>query len=132
MSAQRARPSEAFSAIRVVHRYASISPRKARLVIDLVRGAAVDDAFNILRMTRKRASAMIAKLLRSAVATAGERHDVEAEDLFISRAWVDAGPVRKTWWPRPRGMVARKRHRTSHINLVVESLEAGEGEKARL
>jgi len=105
--------------VKVAHRYAKISPRKARLVIDLVRGAPVDEAFNLLRMTHKRASPMIKKLLRSAVATAGERYDVEAENMVIARAWVDVGPTRRTWWPRPRGMVAHKLHRTSHIHLII-------------
>jgi len=109
--------------LKVAHRYASISPRKARLVVDVVRGERVDDALNTLRLTRKRASAMVSKLLRSAVATAAERFDVEPEELVISKAWVDPGPVRKGWWARPRGMAARLRYRTSHINLVVSSPE---------
>jgi len=97
--------------------------------VDLIRGVSVDEAFNTLRMTRKRASAIVAKLLKSAVATAGERHDTEAEELYIKRAWVDGGPMRKTLWPRPRGMATRKRHRTSHVNLVVASYEeTGEDE----
>ena len=114
--------------VKVSHRYAKISPRKVRLVIDVIRGVDVDEAFNLLRLTRKRASPMIAKLLRSAVAAAGEHHDVEAEDLVVAQAWVDAGPMRKTWWPRPRGMVAHKRHRTSHINLVIAGEKTVEAE----
>ena len=129
MCAMQAQPDQTLE-VAVSRRYAPISPRKVRLVVDLIRGASVDEAFNILRMTRKRASVMIAKLLKSAVATAGEQHDTEAQDLYIKRTWVDGGPVRKTWWARPRGMAARKRHRTSHINLVVaayeESDEGGE------
>ena len=117
--------------IKVAHRYARISPHKARPVIDLIRGVAVDEAFNILRLTRKRASPMIDKLLRSAVATAAERHDIEPEDLVVTEAWVDAGPMRYTWWARPRGSAARKRHRTSHINLVVSSREPPESGDAR-
>ena len=113
--------------VKVARRYATISPQKARLVIDLIRGVTVDEAFTVLRLTRKRASPMIEKLLRAAVASAGEQHDIEAEDLFVERAWVDVGPTRKTWWPRPRGMAARKRHRTSHIHLVVSGEEKTEG-----
>ena len=105
--------------VKVTHKFAKISPRKARLVVGLIRGAQVDDAFNVLRMTRKRASPMVSKLLRSAVATAGERYDVESDELIVSRAWVDGGPARRTWWARPRGMAATKRHRTSHISLVI-------------
>ena len=107
--------------LEVSYRYAKIAPRKARLVMDLVRGASVDDALNTLRLTRKRASTMIAKLLKSAVATAAERFDSEPEDLRISKAWVDPGPMRKGWFARPRGMAARMRYRTSHIHLVVSS-----------
>jgi len=114
--------------VKVAHRYAKISPRKARLVIDLIRGTAVDDAFNTLRMTRKRASSMVEKLLRAAVATAGDRHDAEPEGLSISRAWVDGGPTRRSWWPRPRGMVANKIHRTSHIHLVITDKSPEENE----
>jgi len=109
--------------VKVAHRYAKISPRKARLVVDLIRGEGVDDALNTLRLTRKRASVMVSRLLRSAVAAAAERHDVETDELFVKRAWVDGGPMWKTWWARPRGMAARKRHRRSHINLVVATRE---------
>lgn len=111
--------------IKVVHRYAKISPHKARLVVDLIRGARVDDALVTLQLTRKRAAAMIGKLLHSAVATAAERHDVEAEGLVVARTWVDGGPARKTWWMRPRGMAAQKKHRTSHINVVIATQEEG-------
>lgn len=109
--------------LKVAYRHARISPTKARLVVDLVRGARVDDALNILRATRKRAAPMVAKLLKSAVATAGEQFDVEPEDLVISRAWVDSGPTRKGWFPRPRGMAARMRYRSSHITLVIAAPE---------
>ena len=117
--------------VKVAHRFAMISPRKARLVIDLIRGVPVDEAFNVLQLTRKRASPMVAKLLRSAVATAGEEHDMEPEDMLVSRAWVDAGPARTTWWARPRGVAAEKRHRTSHIHLVVSDVREEEGEGNR-
>jgi len=119
--------------LKVAYRYARISPRKARLVMDLIRGASADEALNVLRLTRKRASTMIDKLLKSAVATAAERFDVEPDDLVVSKGWVDAGPMRKGWFARPRGMAARMRYRTSHIHLVVsapdEKTEKGEGKR---
>lgn len=105
--------------VKVAHRYAGISPRKARLVVDLIRGATVDDAFSMLQLARKRASSLVAKLLRSAVAAAAERSAVEADELFVKKAWVDPGPTLKGWWARPRGTAARLRHRSSHITLVV-------------
>jgi large subunit ribosomal protein L22 len=107
--------------LEVSYRYAKVAPRKARLVVDLVRGASVDDALNTLRLTRKRTSAMVTKLLKSAVATASERFDSEPEDLLVSKAWVNPGPMRKGWFARPRGMSARMRFRTCHIHLVVSS-----------
>jgi large subunit ribosomal protein L22 len=109
--------------IKVIHRFAPISAHKARLVADLIRGRSVDDALITLQMTRKRASTMINKLLHSAVASAADRFDVEPDELKIAKVWVDGGPMRKTWWARPRGMVATKLHRTSHINLVVATQE---------
>jgi large subunit ribosomal protein L22 len=117
--------------LEVSYRYAKVAPRKARLVVDLVRGASVDDALNTLRLTRKRTSAMVTKLLKSAVATASERFDSEPEDLLVSKAWVDPGPMRKGWFARPRGMAARMRFRTCHIHLVVSSApeEAPEEQK---
>ena len=117
--------------IKVAHRFAKISPRKARLVIDLIRGETVDEALNTLRLTRKRASVFIRKLLRSAVATAAERADVEPDALVVEKAWVDGGPVRRTWWMRPRGMNAPKLHRTSHINIVVASVEKPKEEEGQ-
>lgn len=101
------------------HKFADIAPRKARLVADLVRGLPVEDALDTLRLTRKRASGMIAKVVRSAVAAASEQHDVDAESLRVSRVWIDEGPMRRKFWARPRGMWARKLHRTSHIHVVL-------------
>lgn len=112
--------------LKVACRFAKISPTKVRLVVDLIRGRSVDDALNTLRMTRKRAAPMIDKLLKSAVATAAERFDTEPEQLVVAQAWVDGGPTRKGWWARPRGMAARLRYRSSHINLVISAPEAVE------
>lgn len=106
------------------HKFADIAPRKARLVADLVRGQPVEDALETLRLTRKRASGMIAKVVRAAAAAASEQHDVEADNLLVSRIWVDEGPMRRKFWARPRGMWARKLHRTSHIHIVLCDDEA--------
>jgi large subunit ribosomal protein L22 len=118
--------------LEVSYRYAKVAPRKARLVVDLIRGVSVNEALDTLRLTRKRTSAMVTKLLKSAVATASES-DVEPEDLIVSKAWVDAGPMRKGWFARPRGMAARMRYRTSHIHLVLSSAaeEPEEGKPAK-
>lgn len=101
------------------YKYARISPRKARYVIDLVRGKSVNDALRILRLTHKRASYMIDKVIRAAVATANENIDVDVESLYVKQALVDAGPTRKWQRPRPRGMSARILKRTSHISVTL-------------
>ena len=101
------------------YRYARISPRKVRYVIDLVRGKSVNDALRILRVTHKRASYMIDKVIRAAVAAANENLDVDVDLLYVTQALVDAGPSRKWQRPRPRGMSARILKRTSHITVVL-------------
>ena len=101
------------------HRFAKISPRRVRMVADLIRGERVQEALQILRETRKRGSVFIEKVVRAAIASASENHNVEADELTVGEIWVDAGPVRGTIWARPRGMWAAKRHRTSHIHVVL-------------
>lgn len=100
-------------------RYARISPRKARYVVDLVRGKSVNDALRILRVTHKRASYMVDKVIRAAVAAANENLDVDIDSLYVAQALVDGGPSRKWHRPRPRGMSARILKRTSHITIVL-------------
>src|SRR5690606_6065889 len=96
------------------HRYARISPRKARLVMDLVRGRDVDDALAMLRFSKQRASVMIEKVIRAAVANAQE-HEVPArQTLYISKAWVDPGPIIKRFQPKDRGKAHPINKRTSH------------------
>lgn len=100
-------------------KYAKISPRKARYVIDIVRGKSVNDALRILRATQKRASYMIDKAIRAAIASANENLDVDVDSLYVSQALVDGGPTRKWQRTRPRGMSARILKRTSHITVVL-------------
>lgn len=104
---------------RSCHRYAKISPRKARYVIDLIRGKSVNDALRTLRLTHKRASYMIDKVIRAALAAANENVSAEVETLYVKHALVDGGPSRKWFRPRPRGMSSRILKRTSHITVVL-------------
>ncbi|OOP55407.1 MAG: 50S ribosomal protein L22 [Candidatus Brocadia carolinensis] len=101
------------------YKYARISPRKARYVIDLVRGKSVNDALRILRVTHKRSSYMIDKTIRAAIAAANENLEVDIDSLFVTQALVDAGPTRKWQRTRPRGMSGRILKRTSHITVVL-------------
>ncbi|MCK4547757.1 MAG: 50S ribosomal protein L22 [Candidatus Eisenbacteria sp.] len=103
-------------------RYVRISPRKTRLVIDLVRGKDVNEAYAILRSTPKKAARLIEKTLRSAVANALSREegaDLDVDDLAIIKATVDGGPMMKRYRPRAMGRASRIRHRTSHVTIIV-------------
>src|SRR6478672_11654998 len=110
------------------HRFARISPRKARLVMDLVRGRDVDDALTLLRFSKQRASGMIEKVIRSAVANANERETPVRNTLFVAKAWVAPGPVIKRFQPKDRGKAYPINKRTSHLVVTID--ERGEGETA--
>lgn len=106
---------------RAVLRYSRISPRKARQVVDLVRGKDVEEAFNILRFTPKKAARIVERTLQSAVANAVNREetDVVEDELFVKEAYVDGGIALKRLRPQPRGAAGLIRKRYSHITLVV-------------
>ena len=114
------------SQYRASHRYARIAPRKARYVMDLVRNQPVERALEMLRFTQRRASPMIAKVIRSALANAVQEGGATPEDLIVDRAFVDEGPTMKRWRPRARGMAFPILKRTSHLNIIVtEKAPAG-------
>jgi large subunit ribosomal protein L22 len=102
------------------HRYARISPRKARLLMDLVRGRDVDDAISILKFSKQRASGMIEKVIRSAVANANEQDVAPRGTLFVARAHVDPGPVAKRFQPKDRGKAYSILKRTSHLVVSID------------
>ena len=101
------------------HRFARISPRKARLVADLIRGQHVNDAQDILRFTNKRASGLIDKVLKSAIANANER-EADVRSLFVSGVRIDEGPYYRRWRPKDRGRAHPIAKRMSHIVVEVE------------
>jgi large subunit ribosomal protein L22 len=101
------------------HRYARISPRKAKLIVDMVRGRRVQDALNILKFTPNTAATMVSKVITSAVANANEA-DANVDKLIVREARVDCGPVMKRWQPKDRGRAYKILKRTSHIVVVVE------------
>jgi large subunit ribosomal protein L22 len=107
-------------------KHVRISPRKMRLVVDLIRGKKVEDALVILQSTQKKASPMVEKLLRSAVANAlftgedeKEAPQFDVDELFVKRAFVDGGPTMKRFRPRSMGRANRIRKRTSHLTIIV-------------
>jgi large subunit ribosomal protein L22 len=105
------------------HRFARISPRKARLVMGLIRGRDVDDALTLLRFSKQRASVMIEKVVRSAVANANEQDVPSRNTLYVSSAWVDPGPVIKRFQPKDRGKAYSIKKRTSHLVVTLDERE---------
>jgi large subunit ribosomal protein L22 len=103
-------------------RYVRVSPRKARLVIDMIRGKDVLRAREILRFSERNISEVIEKCLNSAVANA-ERDGVKAESLFVKTTFADEGPTMKRFRPRAKGSASRIRKRTSHITVIVATRE---------
>ena len=100
-------------------KYVRVSPQKARLVVDLIRGLPVGEALVRLGVTNKGVAPAVAKVLNSAVANAQDRGDVDVDDLRVSAAWVDEGPRLKRLRPAPMGRAFRYFHRMSHIIVSV-------------
>jgi large subunit ribosomal protein L22 len=100
-----------------------VSPRKARLVVDLVRGRDVNEALGILKFTPNKAAVDLAKTIRSAQASAENNYDMDPDDLFIKEIFADDGPTYKRWKPRARGRVNQKLTRTCHMTVVVAEKE---------
>jgi len=96
------------------------SPRKARMVTDLIKGKGVEEALNILGFTKKAPAKIIAKLLKSAVANADQMKNLNVDTLFIKQITVDQGPTMKRYRPRAMGRATMIRKRMSHITVVLE------------
>jgi large subunit ribosomal protein L22 len=101
-------------------KYIRISAQKVRLVADLIRGKKVDDALNLLMFTPKSSAPVIAKVLKSAVANAGQRKGVDVDTLVVKRITVDEGPTMKRFRARAMGRGTRILKRMSHITIIVE------------
>ena len=95
-------------------RYLRVSPRKTRLVVDLVRGKGVAEAINILTLTRRAACEPVRKLIESAIANA-EEADANIDELYVNRIFVDEGPTLRRFRPRAQGRATRINKRTSHV-----------------
>ena len=104
-------------------RHIRITPQKARVVMDLIRGKSVDEARAILHHTPRRAAGLIAKVLNSAVANAVNNFDMDEDELYVVEGFVNEGTTLKRWRPRARGMAAPIMKRTSHIEVAVKERE---------
>ncbi|HEX6262647.1 MAG TPA: 50S ribosomal protein L22 [Actinomycetota bacterium] len=108
---------------RASSKYVRVAPRKARRVIDLIRGRHVEEARRILRFTPYGVNQTVAKTLESAVANAGQLPGVVPENLFVTKAYVDEGPTLRRFRPRAMGRATRIDKRTSHITVIVGTTE---------
>jgi large subunit ribosomal protein L22 len=106
--------------VQAVAKYIRTSPRKVRLVVDLVRGRPVVEALALLRFMPQAAAQDVAKVVKSAVANAEQNNHMSAEDLFISRIMADEGPTMKRFRPRSHGRSSPILKRSSHITVVVD------------
>ena len=97
-----------------------LSPQKTRLVVDMVRGKAVQEALNILKFSPQRPADVVAKLVRSAVANAEQKGVADVDRLFVKAVFVDQGPVLKRFMPRAQGRATKIRKPTSHITVVLD------------
>jgi large subunit ribosomal protein L22 len=105
--------------VRAQAKWVRMSARKARLVLDHIRGRTVPEARTILAFTPRAAATEIEKVLRSAVANAEANHGLDGDELVVETAYADEGPTLKRWRPRARGRVNRIRKRTCHVTLVL-------------
>ena len=101
------------------HNFARISPQKARLVADLIRGKSVDQALEILTFSNKKAAELVKKVLESAIANAEHNEGADIDDLNVAKIFVDEGPIMKRIMPRAKGRADRILKRSSHITVVV-------------
>jgi len=105
---------------RACMKYVRVSPRKARLVVDLIRGKDVNSAVTILKLSRKRTAGIVKKVLDSAIANAIQTGEIDPDDLFVKRIYVDPGPSMKRFRAAPMGRAHMYVRRSSHITVVLD------------
>ncbi|MGL5352852.1 MAG: 50S ribosomal protein L22 [Clostridium sp.] len=105
---------------RAIAKYVRMSPMKVGVVLDLIRGKNVDEAFAILQYTPKDAAVVINKVLKSAVANAENNHELDLDKLYVAETFVGAGPTLKRFRPRAQGRAFKILKRSSHITVIVK------------
>lgn len=105
---------------RAIAKYVRMSPMKVGVVLDLIRGKDINEAFAILQYTPKDAAVVINKVLKSAVANAENNHDLDLEKLYVAETFVGQGPTLKRFRPHAQGRAFRINKKTSHITVVVK------------
>ena len=115
--------AEEITTAKAVAKTVRIAPRKARLVVELIKGKTVAEALAILQFTPRAGSPIVAKVLKSAIANAEHNYDLDAQNLVVSEAYVNEGPTLKRFRPRAKGSASPINKRTSHITVVVSQIE---------
>lgn len=105
---------------RAIAKYVRMSPMKVGVVLDLIRGKNIDEAFAILQYTPKDAAVVINKVLKSAVANAENNHELDLDKLYVAETFVGAGPTLKRFRPRAQGRAFKILKRSSHITVIVK------------
>jgi large subunit ribosomal protein L22 len=105
---------------KAVARFIRISPQKARLVADIIRGRNVEEAVNTLRFMPKKGARILRKVLESAVANASQNEAIDVDTLYVKTIFIDGGPMLKRMMPRSMGRANRILKRTSHITVVLD------------
>ena len=106
--------------VKAIAKTVRISPRKVRLVLDLIRGKSTVEAFGILKFTPNHAARDVSKVLKSAVANATNNHELDETKLYVKACYANEGVTMKRFMPRAKGSAAEILKRTSHITVVVE------------
>ena len=106
--------------VRAKLKFARIGPRKAQLVADLIRGKGSEESLSVLMFTKKSAAKTISKLLKSAIANAGQNKTIDVDRLYVKKITVDQGPTMKRFMPRALGRATTIRKRSSHILIVLD------------
>ena len=101
-------------------KYIRVTPRKMKIVIDLIKDKSIDEAYAILMYTPKAASPILTKVLKSAEANAVNNNGLNREDLYVAEAYANPGPIIKRFMPRARGSANRINKRTSHVTIVLK------------
>jgi len=109
-----------------IHKFARISDRKARIVLEQIKGKGVEQAAAILQYNPRYGAYLVGKVLKSAVANAEENHSLDSSELFVEEVLANQGPTLKRIQPRAKGRAYRINKRTSHITIILNSLENGE------
>jgi large subunit ribosomal protein L22 len=123
MARQRTETVEDRPEVRASAQYLRVTPRKARLVVEHIRGRSVPEARTVLAFTPRAAAREVEKVLASAVANAEANHGLLGDELIVSAAYVDEGPTIKRWRARARGRVSRIKKRTCHVTLRLTPAE---------